>query len=158
MLQIYSGSDTQFRDSGLEPKTEYTIRVCGVRVPVPETELAGPYSPPAIFTTLSADGSGVSGSGNIATTKRVTSSGTNIVQHVSDFFPWNCNIFEHFLNDINVFFSSAWRCMDRHSKGRSYCLWVHHFCRFDWNYCATDHLKIIKTTFKKIIETRRSRF
>jgi len=78
---IYSGSDTQFRDSGLEPKTEYTIRVCGVRVPVPETELAGPYSPPAIFTTLSTDGSGVSGSGNIATTKRVTSSGTNIVQH-----------------------------------------------------------------------------
>ena len=85
-LQIYSGSDTQFRDSGLEPKTEYTIRVCGVRVPVPETELAGPYSPPAIFTTLSTDGSGVSGSGNIATTKRVTSSGTNIIQHVSDFF------------------------------------------------------------------------
>ena len=86
MLQIYSGSDTQFRDSGLEPKTEYTIRVCGVRVPVPETELAGPYSPPAIFTTLSTDGSGVSGSGNIATTKRVTSSGTNIIQHVSDSF------------------------------------------------------------------------
>ena len=85
-LQIYSGSDTQFRDSGLEPKTEYTIRVCGVRVPVPETELAGPYSPPAIFTTLSTDGSGVSGSGNIATTKRVTSSGTNIIQHVSDSF------------------------------------------------------------------------
>ena len=119
MLQIYSGSDTQFRDSGLEPKTEYTIRVCGVRVPVPETELAGPYSPPAIFTTLSTDGSGVSGSGNIATTKRVTSSGTNIVQHVSEIFflvlnlnkdfvvVVFCHIFEHFLNDIKMFFSSA---------------------------------------------------
>jgi len=77
---IYSGSDTQFRDSGLEPKTDYTIRVCGVRVPVPDTELAGPYSPPAIFTTHSIDGSGVAGSGNLATTKRVTSSGTSIVQ------------------------------------------------------------------------------
>ena len=73
----------------MEPKTEYTIRVCGVRVPVPETELAGPYSPPAIFTTLSTDGSGVTGSGNAATTKRVTSCGTNIVQHVCvSFFFW----------------------------------------------------------------------
>jgi len=71
---VYSGSDTQFRDSSLEPKTEYTIRVCGIRA-VPETNLAGPYSPPAIFTTLSTDGTG-----NLAPTKRPTSDGTNVVQ------------------------------------------------------------------------------
>ena len=78
---MYSGSDTQFRDSSLEPKTEYTIRVCGIRA-VPETNLAGPYSPPAIFTTLSTDGTG-----NLAPTKRPTSDGTNVVQQVNSNFP-----------------------------------------------------------------------
>merc|ERR1712156_271195 len=75
---IYSGSDIQFRGSSLEPKTEYTIRVCGVRIPVPGTELAGPFSPPAIFTTLSNDGSGLSPSGGLMTSKRVLS-GSGIV-------------------------------------------------------------------------------
>ena len=78
---MYSGSDTQFRDSSLEPKTEYTIRVCGIRA-VPETNLAGPYSPPAIFTTLSTDGTG-----NLAPTKRPTSDGANVVQQVNSNFP-----------------------------------------------------------------------
>jgi hypothetical protein len=74
---IYSGSDVQFRGSSLEPKTEYTIRVCGVRIPNPSTgtELAGPYSPPAIFTTLSNDGSGPSTGSGIISSKRVTTSG-----------------------------------------------------------------------------------
>ena len=70
---IFSGSDIQFHGSNLEPKTEYTIRVCGVRIPVPGTELAGPFSPPAIFTTMSNDGSDTSASGQILS-KRVTSS------------------------------------------------------------------------------------
>jgi hypothetical protein len=76
---IYSGSDTQFRASSLEPKTEYTIRVCGVRIPVPGTELSGPYSPPAIFSTLSLDGSSMSSSGNtVAGSKRATALGSGL--------------------------------------------------------------------------------
>ena len=90
---MYSGSDTQFRDSSLEPKTEYTIRVCGIRA-VPETNLAGPYSPPAIFTTLSTDGTG-----NLAPTKRPTSDGTNVVQQVNSNFP----PFLYFLEILTIF-------------------------------------------------------
>ena len=100
---MYSGTDTQFRDSSLEPKTEYTIRVCGIRA-VPETNLAGPYSPPAIFTTLSTDGTG-----NLAPTKRPTSDGTNVVQQVNSNIPpfLNFGIFNHLF-----FVISERHCLD----------------------------------------------
>jgi len=73
---IYSGSDIQFRAGGLESRTEYTIRVCGVRIPANGQEHPGPYSPPAIFTTLTNEQ--VSGT-NLVTSKRVASSGTGVV-------------------------------------------------------------------------------
>ena len=79
-FQIYSGCDTQCRVNGLDGRTEYSVRVAGVRVvtSVPTTgtttpgdqvkdkiELQGTYSPPGIFTTLVAvAGSGTAGSGS----------------------------------------------------------------------------------------------
>ena len=85
MSQIYSGSDIQFRAGGLEPRTEYTIRVCGVRIPPvsgQQIELNGPFSPPAIFTTLTNEGANAPGA--VMTSKRVTSSGTGVVTRVSN--------------------------------------------------------------------------
>ena len=60
-LKVYSGSDTQCRVNGLDSKTEYSIRVAGVRVPAPGIQLTGTYSPPGIFTTSH----GVGGASNV---------------------------------------------------------------------------------------------
>jgi len=79
---IYSGSDIQFRAGGLEPRTEYTIRVCGVRIPPvsgQQLELNGPFSPPAIFTTLTNEGANAGSGGAVVTSKRITSSGTGVL-------------------------------------------------------------------------------
>ncbi|CAB4059243.1 unnamed protein product [Lepeophtheirus salmonis] len=47
---IYSGGDVSFRISGLEPRSDYTIKVLPVRVPAPGlAELVGPSSSPGIF-------------------------------------------------------------------------------------------------------------
>ena len=74
IFQIYTGSDTQFRVNGLDPKSEYSIRVGGVRVPVPGVEMSGTFSPPGIFTTPTSSLSPVSdplsgGSKGITTTR-----------------------------------------------------------------------------------------
>jgi hypothetical protein len=82
---IYSGSDTQFRASSLDPKTEYTIRVCGVRVPVAGVELAGTNSPPAVFSTLQfADGHGPSRSGSSSSAKGIATSRSGLLPQRGD--------------------------------------------------------------------------
>nr|XP_040581209.1 fibronectin type-III domain-containing protein 3A-like isoform X2 [Lepeophtheirus salmonis] len=65
---IYSGGDVSFRISGLEPRSDYTIKVLPVRVPAPGlAELVGPSSSPGIFTTLGGDlGRGVPGSSSMS--------------------------------------------------------------------------------------------
>ena len=61
LSQSYTGSDLQWRVNGLEPRSEYTIKVAAVRVPgdASDVELVGAFSPPSVFNTLggnSADG------------------------------------------------------------------------------------------------------
>lgn len=93
MSQIYSGSDIQFRAGGLEPRTEYTIRVCGVRIPPvsgQQLELNGPFSPPAIFTTLTNEGANAGSGGAVVTSKRITSSGTGVLTRVRIVFYVPC--------------------------------------------------------------------
>jgi len=54
-----AGMDVQFRIDGLEPKAEYTVRVCAVRMPSPETpslQLMGTYSPPTQLSTRAREG------------------------------------------------------------------------------------------------------
>ena len=93
LSQIYYGSDIQFRAGGLEPRTEYTIRVCGVRIPAgqAQTKLDGPFSPPAIFTTLINEGANAGNA--VMTSKRVTSSGTGVVARVRFFFRYKPKTF-----------------------------------------------------------------
>ena len=61
LSQSYTGSDLQWRVNGLEPRSEYTIKVAAVRVPgdAADVELVGAFSPPSVFNTLggsAADG------------------------------------------------------------------------------------------------------
>jgi hypothetical protein len=64
-FQIYTGNDTQFRVSGLDPRTEYAVRV---------------YSPPGIFSTSAGDSGSGSASGK--DTKSVTASKLGLFSHV----------------------------------------------------------------------------
>lgn len=83
---IYTGSDVQFRVNGLEAKSEYAIRVCGVRVPTPgSVEMAGTYSPPAVFTTLSGDGFNCGAGGQAtASSRAITTSRPGFLPHKGD--------------------------------------------------------------------------
>jgi hypothetical protein len=50
-----AGTDVQFRIAGLEPKADYTVRVCAVRLPTNEpttVTLVGTYSPTTQLATL----------------------------------------------------------------------------------------------------------
>ena len=80
-LQIYTGSDTQFRVNGLDPKTEYSIRVGGVRVPVPGVEMSGQFSPPGVFTTAPSS-SPVSSDQPADGQRKITTSRTGFIPHV----------------------------------------------------------------------------
>jgi hypothetical protein len=79
-FQIYTGNDTQFRVSGLDPRTEYAVRVTCVRVPASGIELDGVYSPPGIFSTSAGDSGSGSASGK--DTKSVTASKLGLFSHV----------------------------------------------------------------------------
>lgn len=57
-----AGMDIQFRIAGLEPKADYTVRVCAVRLPTnePDVTLVGTYSPTTQLATLPKAGPVVS--------------------------------------------------------------------------------------------------
>ena len=65
VLQVYSGNDLQWRVKGLEPKTDYSIRVSAVRVidnnEAEANKLVGAVSPACSFTTLSGNAAGALG-------------------------------------------------------------------------------------------------
>ena len=64
---MYTGSDLQWRVTGLDARSDYTLRVAAVRIPPQSAggDLIGPYSPPCVFTTLGGSGSGSgAGAGN----------------------------------------------------------------------------------------------
>ncbi|XP_066143269.1 fibronectin type-III domain-containing protein 3A isoform X2 [Euwallacea fornicatus] len=56
---VHRGSDPKCTIDNLEPGVEYCARVCPVRVTSLGDELAGPYSPPLNFATMTADVSAV---------------------------------------------------------------------------------------------------
>ncbi len=82
MPQAYNGCDLQWRASGLDARTEYTIRVAAVRIPASRdgavsrdstVELVGAFSPPGTFVTLAAASDGGSGNNNKHHVARVAS-------------------------------------------------------------------------------------
>ncbi|XP_074657829.1 fibronectin type-III domain-containing protein 3A-like isoform X1 [Tubulanus polymorphus] len=51
--QLYRGTATSYRLDGLSSKTEYTVRVCAIRICDDDSELTGAYSPGVSFNTQS---------------------------------------------------------------------------------------------------------
>lgn len=97
LSQVYAGNDLQTRVNGLDPRTEYTMRVAAIRVlptsskpssaadltPSSEQQLVGSYSTPCVFTTL-VGATGPDGGGITAVEARgglgSSAAGTNVVK------------------------------------------------------------------------------
>ena len=54
-LQVYRGNETTFTLENLQPKSEYQVRVCAIRLSSDESELYGAYSPGHSFCTASPE-------------------------------------------------------------------------------------------------------
>ena len=52
---MYRGSASSFTLENLQPKSDYTVRVCAIRVSADSTELYGAYSPGHSFCTASPE-------------------------------------------------------------------------------------------------------
>ena len=52
---MYRGNGTSFTLENLQPKSEYQVRVCAIRLSADESELYGAYSPGHNFCTASPE-------------------------------------------------------------------------------------------------------
>lgn len=55
LFQVYRGSGTSFTLENLQPKSDYVVRVCAIRMSSDESELYGAYSPGHSFSTASPE-------------------------------------------------------------------------------------------------------
>jgi hypothetical protein len=65
--------------NGLDPRTEYTIKVASVRIPSGSSvELVGAYSPPSMFNTLTIGGAEAVSQGEAGSAKAGLKSGSAV--------------------------------------------------------------------------------